>query len=347
MESNQHIGHNVDVENIEKFFEVLGKFYVCFEGNKVIDNEGSFADVVLPSEFFKSVVQKLKDYYSKNVNKINDFKKIVINEQIYGKSVDLEFVVISRKNKVFFILVNDNYVRYEFFRTSILNTLSHELKTPLTIIKGYIQYVMKSFSNESNLSNIMATMLSETYRLEEIISELIEVSKFYSDNVIIRKDVFSVKNLISMVVNKFEPKIKSRDIKLEIEIVSNDFEVIADFEKIRYVISELIENSIKYGKNRILIRTFEDFDGFYFEVIDNGRGMPKEIQKNIFNLFVRTDNELNRKIYGLGVGLFLVKKIVEAHKGEVIIKSKVNKGTKVTIFIPRNFSPSHSLFAGR
>ena len=347
MDSNQQVGNKVDVENIEKFFEILGKFYVCFEGNKVIDNKSAFTDVVLPPEFFTSVVHKLKDYYSKNVNKITDYKKVVINEHIHGKSVDLEFVVISKKNKLFFILVNDNYVRYEFFRTSILNTLSHELKTPLTIIKGYIQYVMKSFANESNLSNIMATMLSETYRLEEIISELIEVSKFYSDNVMIRRDVFSVKSLINMVVNKFEPKIKSRDIRLEIEIVNDDFEVIADFEKIRYVISELIENSIKYGKDKIVIRAFEDFDGFYFEIIDNGRGMPREIQKNIFNLFVRTDNELNRKIYGLGVGLFLVKKIVEAHKGEVSIKSKVNKGTKVTIFIPRNFNPSHSLFAGK
>ncbi|MCS6955768.1 MAG: ATP-binding protein, partial [Candidatus Calescibacterium sp.] len=78
----------------------------------------------------------------------------------------------------------------------------------------------------------------------------------------------------------------------------------------------------------------------------NGKGMSKEIIKNLFNLFIRTENELNRKIYGLGVGLFLVKKIVEAHGGEVYIKSKINRGTKVTIFIPRTFSAAASLFAG-
>ncbi|MFN3478204.1 MAG: sensor histidine kinase [bacterium] len=266
----------------------------------------------------------------------NFVENIIISKQINYYSKYLKF----RQS------LNDNYLKYEFFRTNILNTLSHELKTPLTIIKGYIQYMIK-FSKEDNVLNIMNTMLNETYRLEEIISELIEVSKFYSNSVVIKRDVFSVNKLISMIVNKFEPKIKSKGMDIKVEISQEDFEMIADFEKIKYVVSELIENSVKYGKSKIILKSWEDYKGYYFEIIDNGIGMSKEVIKNVFNLFIRTENELNRKVYGLGVGLFLVKKIVEAHEGEIKIKSQVNKGTNVKIFIPKHFSKSSSLIAGK
>ncbi|MCX7759032.1 MAG: HAMP domain-containing histidine kinase [bacterium] len=317
-----------------------------FDQNKITYNEDVLKDVFLPNNFIKSLIDKVRNFYFTNMENIDKINTTIITTSLHEREMNLEFIILHKDNKYFFVLSNDSYIRYEFFRTNILNTLSHELKTPLTIIKGYVQYVMKSLPEKNALMNIMSVILNETYRLEEIISELIEVSKFYSNSVIIKKDIFSVNSLVNMVINKFEPKIKSKGVSMSVEIQNNDFEIVADFEKMKYVISELIENSIKYGKDKIFLRCFEDTEGFYFEIADNGKGMSKEIIKNLFNLFIRTENELNRKIYGLGVGLFLVKKIVEAHGGEVYIKSKINRGTKVTIFIPRTFSAAASLFAG-
>ncbi len=337
--------------NIEQFLEVLRKFYISFKGNQVYYQESLLSDIVLPKNFILDVVNKVKDFYLSNRNRIENIDKVSIKINVYQKEISLEFTIIKKSDKYYFILLNDNYLRYEFFRTNILNTLSHELKTPLTIIKGYIQYMIKSLptfekDNLKNLFNLLSTMLNETYRLEEIISELIEVSKFYSNSVIIKRDIFSVLKLMQMIKNKFEPKIKSKGFNFEIEIENGDFDIIADFEKIKYIISELIENSMKYGKNKILVRCYEDLNNYYFEVIDNGIGMSKEVIDNVFNLFMRTENELNRKVYGLGVGLFLVKKIVDAHNGKIEIKSKVNKGTSIKILLPKHFSKSESLFSG-
>lgn len=334
------------IDNIEEFLSLLKKFYICFEDDTVNYNHEPLSDIVLPSDFIPNLIQKVKNFYNFNLSKINEIKKASITMLLHEREIVLEFIILNVDKKCYFILSNDSYIRYEFFRTNILNTLSHELKTPLTIIKGYIQYIMKSLPQSEILLNIMSVMLNETYRLEEIILELIEVSKFYSNSVVLKKDIFTVSNLVNMVVSKLEPKIKSKGIDFKVEIKNDDFDIVADFEKIKYVISELIENAIKYGKDKIILKLYEDKEGFYFDIIDNGNGMSKEVIDNIFNLFMRTENELNRKIYGLGVGLFLVKKIVEAHNGDVIIKSKLNKGTKVSVFIPRMFSKSDSLFSG-
>lgn len=333
-------------EEIENFLSTVRKFFISFKKDKIFYNEDHFSDIVLPKDFISLLIEKVKNFYYSNKADLKKLKKIVININVYQKEIGLEFAIMSIEDSFYFVLLNDNYLRYEFFRTNILNTLSHELKTPLTIIKGYLQYIIK-LAKDDNVINIMRTMLNETYRLEEIISELIEVSKFYSNSVVIRKDVFSVNKLMTMIASRFEPKIRAKGMIMNIEIKNGDFEIIADFEKIKYAISELIENSIKYGKSKIIVRCQEDHQGYYFEVSDNGIGMPKEVINNVFNLFVRTENELNRKVYGLGVGLFLVKKIVEAHEGKIFLKSKVNKGTSVKIFIPKCFSKAESLWAGK
>ncbi|MEM3394370.1 MAG: HAMP domain-containing sensor histidine kinase, partial [Candidatus Methanomethylicia archaeon] len=257
---------------------------------------------------------------------------------------DFEFLIFRISNEYYFILINDSFIRDEFFRNSILNTLSHELKTPLTIIKGYVQYLLKSKDTE-NLYNTLETILSNTYRLEELIGELIEVSKFISDNVLIKDDVFSLKKLIEFVISKFKPKITNKNIKLILELeLNDDDEIIADFEKIRYAFQEILENAYKYGKDKIIVKAYKDEKGFYIQVKDNGLGIKKEIINDIFYLFNRTNNELNRNVYGLGVGLFLVKKIIDSHKGKIIIKSKENRGTNVIIFIPFKLKKSNSKF---
>jgi len=328
------LGSKFSFDDPKNFLVLLGKFFVCFSDKELFFNKDSFSDVFLPENFFEDIIKKLSDFYQSNKDRLDYISSFSINVLYYGKEIQLDFIVFLSEDKCYFVLNNDSIIRYEFFRTSILNTISHELKTPLTIIKGYLQYVIKILSREDKLLGIFSTMLNETYKLEEMIGELIEVSKFYSNSVIIKKDVFSLHSLIDMVVNKFRPKLKSKSINMILDIPQNDMSIVADFERIRYVLSELLENSIKYGRDQIILRFYYDGKGYYFEVLDNGIGMSKDVIDNIFYLFSRTNNELNRKIYGLGIGLFLVKKIVDAHNGEIKIESKINEGTKVSIFIP-------------
>ncbi len=332
---------------ISDFLKSINKFYLVIKEDELKVFNNFINSAFLPDNFNNEIVNNVKQIYNELLkSNLQEFcfvnKKLKLN--FYNKDIDFEFLVFKVGNEFYFILVNDGFIRDEFFRIAILNTLSHELKTPLTIIKGYIQYLLKLKDTES-FYNTLNIILSNVYRLEELVSELIEVSKFISGNVLLKDDIFSLKKLIDLVISKFRSKISNKDIKLVLDInLDDDDEIIGDFEKIRYALQEIIENAYKYGKDKIIIKAYKDNKGFYIQVKDNGVGIKKEIINEIFHLFSRTNNELNRNVYGLGVGLFLVKKIIDSHNGEIIIKSKENKGTTVTIFIPFKLKKSDSKF---
>jgi signal transduction histidine kinase len=332
---------------ISDFLKSINKFYLVVKEDELKVFNNFINSAFLPANFNNEIINNVKEIYKELLkSNLQEFcfvnKKLKLN--FYNKDIDFEFLVFKVGNEFYFILVNDGFIRDEFFRIAILNTLSHELKTPLTIIKGYIQYLLKLKDTES-FYNTLNVVLSNVYRLEELVSELIEVSKFISGNVLLKDDIFSLKKLIDFVISKFRSKISNKDIKLVLDInLDDDDEIIGDFEKIRYALLEVIENAYKYGKDKIIIKAYKDNKGFYIQVKDNGVGIRKEIISEIFHLFSRTNNELNRNVYGLGVGLFLVKKIIDSHNGEIIIKSKENKGTTVTIFIPFKLKKSDSKF---
>jgi len=332
---------------ISDFLKSINKFYLVVKDGELNVFNNFINSAFLPDNFNNEIVNNVKQIYNELLkSNLQAFcfvnKKLKLN--FYNKDIDFEFLVFKVGNEFYFVLVNDGFIRDEFFRIAILNTLSHELKTPLTIIKGYIQYLLKLKDTES-FYNTLNIVLSNVYRLEELVSELIEVSKFISGNVLLKDDIFSLKKLIDFVISKFRSKISNKDIKLVLDInLDDDDEIIGDFEKIRYALQEIIENAYKYGKDKIIIKAYKDNKGFYVQVKDNGVGIKKEIINEIFHLFSRTNNELNRNVYGLGVGLFLVKKIIDSHNGEIIIKSKENKGTTVTIFIPFKLKKSDSKF---
>jgi len=342
---------NLKIDNkisfISDFLKNINKFYLVVNENELKIFNNFINSAFLPANFNDKIVNSVKEIYNEFIeSNLQEFcflnKKLKID--FYNKEIDFEFLVFKVDNDFYFILVNDGFIRDEFFRIAILNTLSHELKTPLTIIKGYIQYLLRLKDTES-FYNTLNIILSNVYRLEELVSELIEVSKFVSDNVLLKNDIFSLKKLLDFVISKFRSKISSKDIKLILDInLSDQDEIIGDFEKIRYAIQEIIENAYKYGKDQIIVKAYKGKDGFYIQVKDNGVGIKKEIINEIFHLFSRTNNELNRDVYGLGVGLFLVKKIIDYHNGKIIIKSKENKGTTVTIFIPFKLKKSDSKF---
>jgi len=332
---------------ISDFLKSINKFYLVIKEDELRVFNNFINNAFLPANFNNEIVNNVRKIYNELLkSNLQEFcfvnKKLKLN--FYNKDIDFEFLVFKVGNEFYFVLVNDGFIRDEFFRIAILNTLSHELKTPLTIIKGYIQYLLKLKDTES-FYNTLNIVLSNVYRLEELVSELIEVSKFISGNVLLKDDIFSLKKLIDFVISKFRSKISNKDIKLVLDINLDDYdEIIGDFEKIRYALQEIIENAYKYGKDKIIIKAYKDNKGFYIQVKDNGVGIRKEIINEIFHLFSRTNNELNRNVYGLGVGLFLVKKIIDSHNGKIIIKSKENKGTTVTIFIPFKLKKSDSKF---
>jgi signal transduction histidine kinase len=336
---------------ISEFLKSINKFYLVVKDGELKVFNNFINSAFLPDNFTNKIVNNVKQIYNDLLRSdLQEFcflnKKLKLN--FYNKDIDFEFLVFKLGDEFYFILVNDGFIRDEFFRIAILNTLSHELKTPLTIIKGYIQYLLKLkdiLKDSESFYNILNIVLSNVYRLEELVSELIEVSKFISGNVLLKDDIFSLKKLIDFVISKFRSKISNKNIKLVLDInLDGDDEIIGDFEKIRYALQEIIENAYKYGKDKIIIKAYKDNKGFYIQVKDNGVGIKKDIIGEIFHLFSRTNNELNRNVYGLGVGLFLVKKIIDSHNGKIIIKSKENKGTTVTIFIPFKLKKAGSRF---
>lgn len=220
----------------------------------------------------------------------------------------------------------------EKFRREFLNNVSHEFKTPLFAIQGYLDALMDGMiEDDPELAVSFLQKASRNIdRLSLLVKDLDEISKLESGRIPITFSNFDLVLLIKEVLEDLENKSEASHIKLEFKPkYQNPSWVQADRDKIHQVLFNLIDNSIKYGKENgvTYIRIFELFDQFLVEVTDNGIGIDEKNLNRIFERFYRTDKSRSRDIGGSGLGLAIVKHIVEAHQQTINVRSTEGLGT--------------------
>jgi two-component system phosphate regulon sensor histidine kinase PhoR len=220
----------------------------------------------------------------------------------------------------------------EVFRKEFLLNLSHELKTPIFAIQGYVDTLLQGAMENSEVNKkFLGNAARNVSRLVNLINDLDEISKLESGEQVLLKENFVIQDLImdvfeTLSINAEEKQIKCF-IKKGCELPLNVF---ADKEKIRQVITNLVDNSIKYGKqNGIIEGSAYSIDGkrILVEISDNGAGITEEHLPRIFERFYRTDLARSRKIGGSGLGLSICKHIIEAHGQTMHVRSKVDVGS--------------------
>jgi len=210
-------------------------------------------------------------------------------------------------------------------RKELIANVSHDLRTPLTMIKGYAE-VMKDIPGEMNEENLQA-IVDESTRLSNLVSDLLDISKLQSGAVPIEKKVFSLTDCTSEILSRFE-NLSQQQYSLSFES-QRDALVFADRARIEQVLYNLISNAVNYSgdKKEVKVRQVVLSDTVRIEVSDSGKGIEPEKLKNIWDRYYRADKNHRRAVVGTGLGLSIVKEILDLHGAHFGVHSKVGEGS--------------------
>jgi len=227
----------------------------------------------------------------------------------------------------------------EVFRKEFLLNLSHELKTPIFAIQGYVDTLLNGASNDKEItSKFLGNTSKNVDRLVNLLEDLDEITKLESGELTLIKQNFIIQDLLKEVFESLSIKADEKKIKCFIKDGCElPLTVYADKEKIRMAIINLVDNAIKYGKqNGIIEGSAYKIDGkkILIEITDNGYGISEEHLPRIFERFYRTDLARARKVGGSGLGLSIVKHIIEAHEDSIHVRSKIDVGTTFGFILP-------------
>lgn len=278
----------------------------------------------------KYIYRKIKLIY-KSIHRFKVESKVKIN------SIDIYSDIIGEVEKEVADWASSNRKEIEelraleAYRRNFIGDISHELKTPLFNIQGYILSLLEGGINDPEVNvSFLRKAASNTERLQTIVEDLDAISKLESGEWLLDMQIFDIKELTEEVFEDLDIKARRKHIRLTFkEGADKPFFVRADMENIRQVLSNLIVNSIKYGKEGGITKvSFYDMDNHILvEVADNGMGIAKENLPRVFDRFFRAEKSRSRIQGGSGLGLSIVKHIIEAHKQTINVRSTEGYGS--------------------
>jgi two-component system, OmpR family, phosphate regulon sensor histidine kinase PhoR len=277
----------------------------------------------------KFIFEKIKLVY-KTIPNFRSSKKEKVKVELHESIEGLNEAVLEWGNKQRVEI--EELKKLAAYRREFLGNISHELKTPIFNIQGYVLTLLDGGLYDPNINReYLVKSEKSVNRLIAIVEDLEEISKLESGEVKLNLDDFDLIDLTKDVLDFLEMKAKKNNAK--INIVNNTTRQVmvhADKKRIRQVLINLIENGIKYGdknNNKIQVRFFDMDQNYLIEVKDNGPGISEESLSRVFERFYRTDKGRSRDMGGTGLGLAIVKHIIEAHDQTISVRSKLEKGT--------------------
>ncbi len=236
----------------------------------------------------------------------------------------------------------DQLKRLDDFRKDFLGNVSHELKTPIFNIQGYIHTLIDGAINDPDVNmRFLQKAAKSADKLSDLVADLLTISELESGEHLKEMESFDINLLVKDVYEQLEAKAKQKNISMLIkEGCNKSFFVYADKYHIRQVLVNLLANSIKYGKeNGTVLAAYYDMDeNILIEIADNGEGIEQEHLPRVFERFYRVDKSRVREGLegGTGLGLAIVKHIIEAHKQAVNVRSSIGVGTTFGFTLKKN-----------
>ena len=225
----------------------------------------------------------------------------------------------------------------EKVRSEFVANASHELKTPISAIRGLVETIIDDSGMKKITVNTFLTRIkNQAIRLDNIVKDLIQLSRFDAHENIRKNDELDLGNLLKRTYEARLEDAEGGGVALALELPSRPIFVKGEEEALEQMITNLIDNGIKYsgdeGQVKLILNKLGQMARI--QVADNGMGIPLEEQQRVFERFYRVDRGRSRHQGGTGLGLSIVKHIVTAHRGEITIKSELDKGTTFEIFLP-------------
>ncbi|MGD0153304.1 MAG: ATP-binding protein [Thermacetogeniaceae bacterium] len=227
----------------------------------------------------------------------------------------------------------------ERVRAEFVANVSHELKTPVTVIKGFAETLLEgALYNSRACEEFVSIIGEEAERLNRLINDLLSLSRIESRELVMQVESLELGPEINRIVDRLKPRFQKKELGLGVAVPAHAVMVQADRDRLEQVLLNLLENSLMYTPSggRVEVGVQEQDSMAVVSVKDTGIGIPPDDLPRIFERFYRVDRARSRKLGGTGLGLAIVKHIVEAHGGQVWVESELGRGSTFYFTLPRN-----------
>jgi len=281
--------------------------------------------------------------FLKFLNHLLSTKQAIKEEIKIKKNMDRYFLangtIIEEKYSGVLVVISDitKIKQLEKIRQDFVANVSHELKTPITSIIGFLETLKQKNIPQEKKKEFLKKALNNSSRLNAIIDDLLWLSKIESmeDNQTFERNKQSLKDIINSAIGDIKNQTDEHKIKIIVSCDSS-IQIQADEQLLREAFINLLENAIKYGDSSKRIKVSTVIDKKIFITFHNyGEHIPKKYSERIFQRFYRVDKSRSRRQGGTGLGLAIVKHIIFVHGGKIYVESKKTKGTKFTIVLPQ------------
>ncbi|MEF2291469.1 two-component system histidine kinase PnpS [Virgibacillus dokdonensis] len=312
------------------------KFLVMF-GQTTNDFQGQLYYDVLHNEVIHETVQKTFLYERNIKEEFTHYKgldKYYI--EIVGAPIFDERNLL--KGAVLVLYDITELKKLELMRKDFVANVSHELKTPITSIKGFAETLLDNpMKDLEKNKEFLEIIYNESHRIQLLIQDLLILSRLEKENHQLVLSTFSMRELVDEVIPVIHQKFADKGLTFD-KSIQQSLQLTADKEKVKQIIINLIDNAINYTPEHghIYLRIMNQGSNALIEVEDTGIGIENEALPRIFERFYRVDKARSRNTGGTGLGLAIVKHIVEVHDGTIDIESEINKGTKIVVSLPMN-----------
>jgi len=233
---------------------------------------------------------------------------------------------------------NEELQRINRFKSFLLSMAAHDLRAPLTSILGFAGLLSNDppAIGEPEQKQALAMIEAQGRRLEHLISDLLDLDQTERGKLVISYKLCELSELIREVMKPLDVTRELRHITLKLDLPKMPLQLQADPERLRQILNNMISNAIKYTPEggHIEIAARAENDEAVIQISDNGKGMTEDQLSHLFQLYYRTDDARQSKVKGTGLGLFIVKTLVEAHHGSIDVASKPKQGTTFTVRLP-------------
>ena len=283
----------------------------------------------------ENISDYIKDYDINNfLNENDDAEKEIkifhpIEKELRIKKASI-INGMERIGKVIAVQDISDIKRLENMRSQFVANVSHELKTPLTSIKGFAE-TLRYVEDTETKNKFLDIIDKESERLSRLINDILVLSKIESETAI-EEDEFLPNGIIEDVINMVRNTAEQKNIEIILTQKNNEF-LFGDKDRFMQVVLNLVENAVKYSNEGATVKvlSYADRENYIFSVEDNGIGIPEEDLPRIFERFYRVDKA--RKSGGTGLGLAIVKHIVKLFNGDIFVESKIGEGSKFVVKI--------------
>ena len=298
------------------------------------DEEGSFAGIRgifrdftqrrYLEEKLKSLTRELKQKVEERTRELEESREAILNvaEDLEASNRELRRALRELRS-------------LDELKSNIISNVSHELRTPITICKGALEVALEEKDPE-NRKRLIYMALEALERQNRIVGDLIAVAQIERNRFTLNLEKITPLSLVAPVIEGFKKTAERRGVELEMRIAESLPPVLADYEKIKHVLRNLLDNAIKFNRRGGRVSVYSSRTGNMIRICvdDTGVGIPEDKLDRIFDRLYQVDSSLTRQFGGTGMGLSIVREIVKAHNGRVTVDSELGRGSRFCFTLP-------------